>query len=110
METKKAKKESQLIEVSGFGRRLGFQFRLALRLFRDRRVPFITKLLPLGALGYFLYPDLLPIILDDAAVVGFGTYLFMELCPPAVVAEHRQALLNEARGSTEIEGTLTDEE
>ena len=30
--------------------------------------------------------------IDDAAVVWIGTYLFVELCPPDVVSEHRTAL------------------
>jgi len=30
--------------------------------------------------------------LDDAAIVWFGTNLFVELCPPDVVQEHKAAL------------------
>ena len=39
---------------------------------------------------YFENPTLLR--LDDAAVVGLGMYLFLELCPPDVVQEHKEAL------------------
>jgi uncharacterized membrane protein YkvA (DUF1232 family) len=36
----------------------------------------------------------LPIIgvLDDAAILWLGSYVFTELCPPEVVEEHKKAL------------------
>jgi hypothetical protein len=30
--------------------------------------------------------------LDDAAILWLGSYVFTELCPPAVVAEHMKEL------------------
>ncbi len=68
--------------------------RLIGRLILDRRVPWYLKLLPIGAAVYAVSPvDLLPLNpLDDAAVVSLAFYLFVELCPPEVVAEHRQSM------------------
>jgi len=66
--------------------------RLVLRLMGDRRVNPLLKLLPVGALAYLVIPDLLLGPVDDAMLVWIGTYLFVELCPPNVVAEHRTAL------------------
>jgi hypothetical protein len=31
-------------------------------------------------------------MLDDAAILWLGSYVFTELCPPAVVAEHMKAI------------------
>ncbi|MBX3047450.1 MAG: hypothetical protein KJZ53_01915 [Anaerolineales bacterium] len=79
---------------------LGTQFKLLLRLMRDPRVSPLLKVLPVGAVVYLFSPDLIPMILDDAVVLGVGFYAFIELCPPDVVAEHRAALAAEAaRGS-----------
>ena len=76
------------------------RLKLILRLMGDRRVSFFLKLLPVAALAYLVSPvDLapgiaLPVIgaLDDAAIVGLGAYLFVELCPPNVVHEHMKSL------------------
>lgn len=79
---------------------LGTQFKLLLRLMRDPRVSPLLKLLPIGAVIYLVSPDLMPMVFDDAVVLGVGFYAFLELCPPDVVAEHRAALAAEAaRGS-----------
>ena len=72
--------------------------KLIIRLIGDRRVSFWAKLVPIGALIYVLSPiDIIMGIpgldaLDDAAVIGLGSYVFLELCPPYVVKEHLQAL------------------
>ena len=75
------------------------QTRLAWRLFRDRRVPLWTKLIPPAALAYVLFPvDIIPDValglgqLDDIAVLLIGVKLFIELAPPDVVREHLLAL------------------
>jgi uncharacterized membrane protein YkvA (DUF1232 family) len=76
------------------------RLKLILRLMSDRRVNFLLKLLPVASLAYLIWPiDLapglaLPIIgaLDDAAVLGLGAYLFVELCPLDVVQEHMKSL------------------
>ena len=66
--------------------------RLVMRLMGDRRINPLVKLLPIGSLVYLLIPDLVLGPVDDAVVVWIGTYLFVELCPPDVVTEHRVAL------------------
>lgn len=73
---------------------------LVWRLMLDSRVPLFPKLIvPLVAL-YIVSPiDLIPEALflmlgtlDDLALLFFGTKLFINLCPPDVVMEHRAAL------------------
>lgn len=95
------KKSGEITVYSGgVLRDLVMRIKLILRLMADRRVNFFLKLLPLASLAYLLSPiDLapgvtLPIIgaLDDAAVLGLGAYLFVELCPPEVVQEHMKNL------------------
>ncbi|MHC1783420.1 MAG: hypothetical protein AB9891_11825 [Anaerolineaceae bacterium] len=71
----------------GFFGELSVRAKLIIRLIRDKRVNFLLKLLPFGALAYVFIPDL-PGPIDDAAVIWLGTYLFVELCPPNVVQEH----------------------
>ena len=68
------------------------RLKLIYRLMMDRRISPFIKILPVGALAYWLIPD--PVIgpLDDATILWLGSYLFVELCPPAVVQEHLQAL------------------
>lgn len=74
------------------------QIKLILRLLGDRRVNLFAKLIPIGAFAYLLFPldgDLvLPVIglVDDAMLLWLGTYVFVEVCPPDVVEEHRKAL------------------
>ena len=78
----------------GMMRNFALQIKLILRLIGDRRVSFLTKLIPLGTLIYLVSPvDFIMGIpgvaaLDDAAIVWFGSTLFIELCPPDVVKEH----------------------
>ncbi len=75
------------------------QFRLAWRLFKDRRVPWGLKLIPPAALIYVLSPaDILPDLglglgqLDDIAILLLSLKLFIELAPAEVVREHLRAL------------------
>jgi len=81
--------------------------KLVARLIGDKRVGPLYKLLPIGALAYFLVPDLVPGPIDDAMVVWLGTYLFVEICPADVVQEHRdeldKAVAGEPRDSNEPE-------
>lgn len=77
----------------GFIHNLVVQVKLILRLMADRRVNPFLKLIPLGAIVYFISPiDLAVGPIDDAAVVGLGMYLFVELCPQNVVKEHLEDL------------------
>jgi len=71
---------------------LANQIKLIFRLMADQRVNPLLKLLPIGSLVYLIFPDLVPGPIDDALVVGMGTYLFVELCPPDIVQEHKEAL------------------
>lgn len=80
----------------GFFRGLTDQFKLVLRLMGDKRVPFYLKALPLGTLAYFVVPDLAFGPIDDAVIIGLGTYIFIEMCPQHVVEEHRARLRGEA--------------
>jgi uncharacterized membrane protein YkvA (DUF1232 family) len=73
------------------------QMKLILRLMGDSRVNFFAKIIPVGALIYLVFPiDAItfPVIgvVDDAALLWLGSYVFTELCPPEVVAEHMKAL------------------
>ncbi len=96
------KKPSNLIvaQQGGVVRNVINQLKLIFRLMGDKRVSALAKLIPIGAFAYLLFPaDLapniaLPVIgvLDDAAILWLGSYVFTELCPPDVVAEHMKAL------------------
>lgn len=67
--------------------------RLVLRLLGDRRVNFLLKLLPISTLVYMFSPlDAVIPYIDDAVILGLGTYVFIELCPPDVVEEHQARL------------------
>jgi uncharacterized membrane protein YkvA (DUF1232 family) len=73
------------------------QLKLIVRLMGDRRVSFFAKLVPIGTIIYLLSPvDVISIpiigVVDDAALLWLGSYIFTELCPPEVVAEHMKAL------------------
>jgi hypothetical protein len=67
--------------------------RLVLRLLGDNRVNFFLKLLPISTLVYLISPlDAVVPVVDDALIIGIGTYVFIELCPQDVVEEHRTRL------------------
>jgi hypothetical protein len=71
---------------------LALRIKLIMRLMADRRVFPLLKLIPVGTLVYLVIPDIVIGPLDDAAVIGLGMGLFVELCPQYVVDEHMQAL------------------
>ena len=72
--------------------------KLIWRLMADSRVSPWVKLIPIGALIYWVSPvDLIMGIpgldaVDDITVLWLGSTLFVELCPPQVVKEHMKAL------------------
>lgn len=77
--------------------------RLVWRLLRDSRVPIFPKLIILAAAIYVISPvDLIPDVilglgqLDDLGVALFAIAVFIELCPRAIVDEHRRAIAAEA--------------
>lgn len=82
----------------GFFGGISLQIKLILRLMRDPRVNPLLKLLPIGALLYLVFPDIVFGPLDDALVLWLGTTLFVELCPGHVVKEHRDALTSVIEG------------
>lgn len=104
------KKEGMITESKGGGVFQSFSanIKLIIKLMADRRVNPLLKLLPIGALVYMVVPDLMIGPLDDAAVIGLGTYLFIELCPPEIVKEHREAIRGVFGG--EIPDPLEDKE
>ena len=68
--------------------------RLVWRLLQDDRVNLWLKMIPFASLVYFIFPFDIPTPIDDIAVIWLGLNLFIELCPPEVVTEHRTALTN----------------
>ena len=71
-------------------------FRVAWRLFKDRRVPIWLKGIPVLALAYLLWPfdlitDLAPGLgqVDDLTLLLLSLLLFIGLCPAQLVAEHQ---------------------
>lgn len=79
---------------------LAFRTRLFLRLMRDRRVNLFLKAIPFAGVIYLVFPFDIPTPIDDAVVLWVGVTVFMELCPPAVVAEHERALSLEISGAS----------
>lgn len=77
--------------------------RLVWRLLRDPRVPIFPKLILLAGAIYVISPiDLIPDVilglgqLDDIGIAFMTIALFIELCPRALVDEHRTAIAAEA--------------
>ena len=80
------------------------QIKLVWRLWRDPRVSPFLKLLPFGAILYLVSPfDMVIPLIDDVGVLWFFSYLFIELSPPDVVEEHRQAIRTTLRGEWKAE-------
>ena len=75
------------------------QARLAIRLFREPRVPMALKAVPVLALLYVLSPiDLVPDFipglgqLDDVGVILAAFEFFVRLCPSGAQTFHREAV------------------
>ena len=87
------KSQSLIPSQGGLFKEVALRVKLILRLVGDRRVNPWLKLIPLAALVYWISPvDLIMGIpgldaVDDIAVLWFGQYIFIELCPPEVVRE-----------------------
>jgi uncharacterized membrane protein YkvA (DUF1232 family) len=67
---------------------------------RDPRVPWYAKALAVVIAAYALspidlIPDFIPVLghLDDVVVIPLGVFLVMQLIPPEVMAEHREAAM-----------------
>ncbi len=95
-------KDRKIIPLKGgVFNELLLRIKLIVRLMGDARVNPLLKILPIGALIYFIIPDLVIGPLDDVAVMWLGGYLFIELCPPEIVQEHMQALRQVIPGTWE---------
>jgi uncharacterized membrane protein YkvA (DUF1232 family) len=110
-----AKKSDKLSVPTQGGAMRSFVQRIKLitRLMGDRRVNFFAKLLPLASVAYLIWPldaIALPIIgaLDDAAILWVGSTLFVELCPPDVVAEHMREIAGEGSAEEIVDAEATD--
>jgi uncharacterized membrane protein YkvA (DUF1232 family) len=89
---------------------------LVWRLLKDPRVSLLSKLIIPGVVGIYILspidvlPDMLPVLgqIDDIAVLLAGVALFIEMCPPRLVQEHRAALAGEAmRDRNDVEAGET---
>jgi hypothetical protein len=90
--------ENPIVPGGGVVQGLAQRLKLILRLLADRRVNPLVKLIPIGTLIYLVWPDPIFGPIDDAAAIWLGTYLFVELCPPDVVREHRDSLTSVIEG------------
>ncbi len=75
------------------------QVRLAVRLVREPRVPWLTKGIPLLAVLYVaspldFVPDVLPVLgeMDDVGIMLIALGIFTRMCTPAVIDYHRAAI------------------
>jgi uncharacterized membrane protein YkvA (DUF1232 family) len=121
------KKPSQSIIPSQGGvlKDLTLRAKLMFRLLGDKRVSAWLKLIPIGALVYFISPvDLIPGAVvpgigavDDVAILWLGYYTFLELCPPEIVRElakniiSNSAIVDEVKEEEEgdvVDGEATD--
>jgi len=84
--------------------------KLIVRLLGDNRVSPMIKLIPIGSALYFIVPDLVIGPLDDAAILWLGSYLFVELCPPEVVDEHKRAIQGLPAKDTESGDETSEDE
>src|SRR5438132_11067402 len=73
--------------------------RLAVRLMREPRVPWLVKALPILGLGYVVspidfVPDMIPILgqLDDLGIFALAIEGFLKLSPTDALAFHRAAI------------------
>ena len=92
------KKRSVTKYGGGVFNEISNHFKLVFRLLRDPRVNLFLKLIPIATVFYLVIPDLIIGPIDDAAIIGFGLFIFVELCPQDVVEEHRAALAGEIPG------------
>ncbi len=83
-----------------FAHRVRTEIELYRRVWRDPRTPrrarlFLALAFAYLALPFDLVPDFIPVLghLDDLVIIPLLVYLAIRATPPAVIAEHRAALL-----------------
>ncbi|MBM3123719.1 MAG: hypothetical protein FJZ87_01450 [Chloroflexi bacterium] len=109
------KKSSDIVitQQGGMIKDILLRLKLILRLMGDRRVNLFAKLIPIATLVYLFSPDplMIPVIgiVDDAALLWLGSYIFTELCPPEVVQEHLKALAGNLKSGTTDEDVVDAE-
>ncbi len=116
MDEKKPSTNLIVSQQGGLVRDVLNKLKLIFRLMGDSRVNVFVKLIPIGTLIYLISPIdaiSIPIIgaVDDAALLWLGSYIFTELCPPAVVAEHMKALagnMSETSPDEVVDAETTD--
>jgi hypothetical protein len=79
---------------NGLIHELVLRIKLFFLLFRDDRVNYFIKSIPLICMGYVLMPVNIPGPFDEIGVLLIGYILFVELCPHQVVEEHMVNLRN----------------
>jgi uncharacterized membrane protein YkvA (DUF1232 family) len=73
--------------------RIANYLKLFWRLLLDPRVSILLKLIPFAAFVYGVSPlDWVIPVVEDLLIAVLGVYLFVELCPTEIVAQHRQAI------------------
>jgi uncharacterized membrane protein YkvA (DUF1232 family) len=89
-------------------RRTLLRIRLVWRLWRDKRILWIWKLIPVAGILYVVFPldfifDLVPVAgqMDDLGVFLGSLWLFQEMCPEEIVREHWDALNGVLTGTWE---------
>jgi uncharacterized membrane protein YkvA (DUF1232 family) len=75
------------------------QARLVWGLVWDRRVNIFLKLIPVAGIAYVIFPldfipDIVPVLgqIDDLGIIIGSMWLFVDLIPKSIVAEHWDAL------------------
>jgi uncharacterized membrane protein YkvA (DUF1232 family) len=106
----KKKKSVTSLGRGGVFNEVANQFKLVFRLLRDSRVNPFLKLIPIATLIYLVIPDLVIGPIDDFAIVGFGLFIFVELCPQDVVEEHRVALAGTIPGQMRDSEQIDEED
>jgi uncharacterized membrane protein YkvA (DUF1232 family) len=106
------KNKKSVINSGGGGvfNEISNHFKLVFRLIRDPRVNPFLKLIPVATLFYLVIPDLIIGPIDDAAIIGFGLFIFVELCPQDVVEEHRAALAGTIPGEWQDPQVINDDD
>lgn len=91
-----------LVQINNFLTAFMHNIELAWRLFFDKRIPLITKIVFIGILGAYvispidLIPDLLPVVgqVDDVVLFVLMMMQFINSCPLPFIEEHKQEILD----------------